>query len=391
MTGKLLIISNMAHYSTPSGVVGHGATVREISELAALFDQVDHIGCLHQELAPASALPYTATNIKLIPVPPAGGKTFSEKLRILALIPYYIATMRREIPKADYIHVRAPANIPLLAILLLSFLRYPSAERRWIKYAGNWETQASRTYAFQKWWLQKGWQRSWVTVNGGWENQPSHVKSFFNPCLTDEEIAEARGIASEKTLNVTTASAVLPLRLLFVGGFSHAKGVDQIIPICLLLREKAVPFHFDLIGDGELFQNVLQQVKSAQLEAFVTLHGALPRAAIATLYATAHLNVLPSQGEGFPKVLSEGMAYGVVPLASDVSSIGQYFQRFQTGQVVPIVTPAHFVEAICDYWKHPYKWKQESQNAVASAHWFSYTHYLDSVKQLFQLDSHGTA
>ena len=42
----------------------------------------------------------------------------------------------------------------------------------------------------------------------------------------------------------------------------------------------------------------------------------------------AYLMLFPSESEGWPKVLSEGKAYGVVPVTSDVSSIPQYLREF---------------------------------------------------------------
>ena len=64
-------------------------------------------------------------------------------------------------------------------------------------------------------------------------------------------------------------------------------------------------------------------------------HGFLGRDQIFDLYAKSHLFLLPSDSEGFPKVVAEAAAFGCVPVVSDVSSIGQYVNS-SNGYLWPI-------------------------------------------------------
>src|SRR3712207_3692431 len=107
-------------------------------------------------------------------------------------MPHYTRTIWRELPQADVVHVRCPANISLIAIVLLAVVRYP--RRRWVKYAGNWQSYPVEawSYRFQRWWLSSGLHRGVVTVNGHWPGQPAHVYSFLNPCFTEAELAAAQ-------------------------------------------------------------------------------------------------------------------------------------------------------------------------------------------------------
>ena len=90
-----------------------------------------------------------------------------------------------ELKTADVVHIRCPANISLLAVIVLFFISKPNF--RWIKYAGNWSSYNNEawSYKLQRWILQTRWHRGNVTVNGSWPGQPDFVKSFYNPCLTD--------------------------------------------------------------------------------------------------------------------------------------------------------------------------------------------------------------
>ena len=50
----------------------------------------------------------------------------------------WVRTIVAELPHADVVHVRGPAHIALVAMLMLPLVRRPAG--RWIKFAGNWRT-----------------------------------------------------------------------------------------------------------------------------------------------------------------------------------------------------------------------------------------------------------
>ncbi len=374
---RLVILSNMSHYMSDGRVVGWGPTVQEINHLASLFEEVHHVGCLHKTEAPRTSLPYTSDRISLVPVPAAGGRGLREKLQILRHVPLYLKTMRRELRRADVVHVRAPANISLLAIVLLTLTSVPRL--RWIKYAGNWKPDADPwSYALQRWWLSTRLHKGLVTVNGSWPDQQAHVRSFYNPCLTDEELSQAREMVAAKRLDP-------PLRLLFVGAVARYKGVDQALRVVALLASQGIELTFDLVGDGDERGSLGALAEELGISRLVRFHGGLPRGDLGTHYARAHVMLFPSRSEGWPKVLSEAMAYGVVPVASDVSCLSQYLSRFRVGRTVPRDDVAGFAAAIRWYLDNPEAWALESAHAVRAAAHFSYRNYLEAVRDLLAL------
>ncbi len=374
---RLFIISNMAHYERDGQVVGWGPTVQEIDALAQIFNDIRHIGCLYPSPAPPSALPYSSERVHFIGVPPAGGKHLKDKLGILRLSQVYFRAMLKEIPKADVVHVRCPANISLLAIVLLAFLRHP--KYRWVKYAGNWRPNGREawSYTFQRWWLNKGLHRGVVTVNGRWSRQPKHVYSFLNPCLTCEEVESARTIALSKELSP-------PYNLLFVGRVESTKGVGRLLKITKELHRQGIPIKVDIVGDGPERKDFEAWTKENGLPSFVTFHGWMPKPALAEFYNRAHFFVFPSSAsEGWPKVLSEAMAYGAVLIAGAVSSIPQVLSETGAGLSFPPDDIHAFVQAILDFIDQPERWRAASQAGVAAAPLFTYEHYLEKVKQMF--------
>ncbi len=377
---NLLIISDMAHYQHDGKIVGHGPTAREIDYLSSLFGRVRHVGCLHTGEAPANALPYTSNRVEFIALPPSGGPRLRDKLHTLRLLPTYLRTIARELRRSDAVHVRCPANISLLAIMLLSVLRRP--EVRWVKYAGNWQATGQRTWSYrlQRWWLDRGLHRGLVTINGRWPGQPKHARSFPNPCLTEQELREAHTAAASKRLEE-------PVHLLYVGQLLDSKGVDTVLRAVACLRGDGLPLTCNVIGDGARRRELEELAASLGIEREVHFRGWMPRPALAPYYACAHFILLPSRSEGWPKVLSEAMAYGVVPVASHVGSIPQHLERFGVGRTANPADAEGFAGAIKWYIAHPSAWQEEARKGHEAAWEFSYEAYIRAVRDM--LDGEG--
>ncbi|HTJ00124.1 MAG TPA: glycosyltransferase [Dongiaceae bacterium] len=378
---RLLIISGMPHHVRDGQVVGWGPTANEIDHLATLFASVRHVAPLHPGPGPKIALPYTASNIKFVPVPAAGGPRLRDKLRILAAYPTYLFRMLKELPHADVVHVRCPDNISLLAILLLARVIRPTT--RWIKYAGNWQAYAGEplSYRLQRRWLGRNLARAQVTVNGRWPGQPAHVHSFLNPCLTAEELQEGATTGAQKRLQP-------PVQLLFVGRLEAAKGAGIAVEIVTQLQAAGIEASLDLIGEGSPAdrQQFEQQARDLGVTGRVRFHGGLPRPALREFFRRAHFLVLPTNcSEGWPKVLSEAMAYGAVPLTTAISSIPQLLEEFGTGRALTERSAAAFAAVIQEYLRNPAEWEQQSRRALVAAERFSYDNYLLAVRDLLKL------
>lgn len=381
---RLLIISHTEHFRQGDRFVGWGPTVREIDHLATLFGSVVHVAPVYPREAPKSSLPYNAPNVTVRPVAPAGGNGFRQKLGILRAYPSYFSVIHRELARADVAHIRCPANISMLGLLALSANRGPKL--RWVKYAGNWQPEGGEawSYRFQRWWLRHNLHRGVVTINGVWDGQPPHVHSFVNPCLSEEELQEGRRLAENKVME-------RPLRLLFVGDLSTAKGVHLALKALRLTLDRGAEASMEFIGDGRERAAFEQMARDLNLCDAVQFHGWVPRSELSAYYGRAHLLMLPSKSEGWPKVLSEAMAFGVVPLASTVSSIPQYLSEAQTGRAIPAEAVEQYADAALEYASCPEMWKRELQNGLTAAERFSYRRYLEAVRALLGLESAPTA
>jgi glycosyltransferase involved in cell wall biosynthesis len=371
---NLLIVSHTAHHLRNGEIVGWGATVREIDHLATLFDRVVHIATMHPGAAPDSAIPYQSGNVILRPVAPSGGEGVAAKMRIASAAPAFMGLFRSELRHADVVHVRCPANISMMAVVLLSVARKPGI--RWAKYAGNWSPDGREplSYTFQRWWLRRGLHRGIVTVNGRWPGQPAHVHAFLNPSLTDRELCEARFSAAARAPGP-------PFRLVLVGRLDAGKGAGRAVEALAKLRDLGIDAALDIIGDGPERTAAEQLAAERHLGDAVSFRGWVPRHELGAFYARAHFMLLPSSSEGWPKVLSEAMAYGVVPVCSRVGSIAQYLSEFGVGRTFAPSDTDGMASAVAEYASDLTTWTSEADKGMLAAEQFSYTNYLRAVRR----------
>lgn len=372
---RLLIISHTRHHLHQGNILGWGPTVEEIGWLSCAFNQVFHLAYLCPELPPRSSLPYRNENVSVVTVPPSGGRRWQDKARVIALGPHYIRTIRHWLSLVDVVHIRAPCPIALYAMILLAYRDRPL---RWTKYAGNWgeANGLPLSFAFQRWWLKMGFSRGPVTVNGRWRNQPRHIFSFDNPSLSLEEVRRSRSLSIKKTLN-------RPVRLVFAGRLEKDKGIYASIRVMKKLIS-AVEACMDVIGDGPEAKGAMRLCEQLGLTDRVIFHGWQPRQRVKQILGQAHFVLLPSRSEGFPKVLSEAMGYGAVPLASKVSAIPQVLEETGAGFCFSPEDIDGFASAISELSNDSHRWKQMSLAGIRAAVRFTYEQYILALDGMFK-------
>lgn len=324
---KLLVISDTSMRQDNDGVYAFGPVVKELEELSC-FKTIVWIGFNRSNaVANKSLVKLSQENIKLILLPSSGGKTALSKLYIILLYPLYFFILLKEVYNSKCIHVRAPSNPGVIAMLLSKTF---FTKKFWFKYAGDWIGKASPFYMLQRKMLMQLSGNSVVTVNGNWANQPKHIIGFENPCLDNSDRVFGEKICKEKELNQS-------INYCFVGGMNTNKGVDKIIKALeeICVHENFGTFHF--VGGGELLETVKNQ--AGLISDKIICYDFLPKQEISKIYKECHFIVLPSKSEGFPKVIGEAMNYGCVPIVSDVSCIGQYIEHYKNGFLInPITT-----------------------------------------------------
>ncbi|CCG40528.1 glycosyltransferase family 4 protein [Magnetospirillum molischianum] len=133
----------------------------------------------------------------------------------------------------------------------------------------------------------------------------------------------------------------------FVGRMLRPKGVLDIVAAARLLRQQGAKVRIVLVGTPDnLNPESLSEddLKGWQAEGLLEWWGF--RNDIATIWSQAHIALLPSYREGFPKSLLEAAACGRPMIASDVPGCREIVRPGTTGLLVPLRDGAALAEAI---------------------------------------------
>ncbi len=129
----------------------------------------------------------------------------------------------------------------------------------------------------------------------------------------------------------TPLSDSRPPRMIYVGYLRFAKGMNLLKNLWLKLKETYPGFHFDVVGNGEMMEDVKKFVRANNLEKNVHMHGRIDdRAELRNLLRSADLFVFPSLSEGSPRVVIEAMSEGIPVISTPVGSLPGTFSDGDT-------------------------------------------------------------
>ena len=112
----------------------------------------------------------------------------------------------------------------------------------------------------------------------------------------------------------------------------------MIVPLARAVAESetlTASARLHIAGDG-VHRDELEAIRggSPAAQETIFLYGRLSQSAVAKLYRSADLLVLPSQGEGAPLTVMEAMASGLPVLATPVGGIPELVRDGETGWLV---------------------------------------------------------
>jgi len=139
--------------------------------------------------------------------------------------------------------------------------------------------------------------------------------------------AEPSGCAS------TPAPAGVRPRIGVVGRLSPEKGVDVFLHACAALARRGVSFSAVIAGDGPERARLERLRDALGLAGRVDFVGTT--SAVASLYASLDLLVIPSRSEGLPNVLLEALRADVPAVATRVGAIPEVLDTPCAGLIVP--------------------------------------------------------
>ncbi|HEU4913848.1 MAG TPA: glycosyltransferase family 4 protein [Candidatus Saccharimonadales bacterium] len=163
---------------------------------------------------------------------------------------------------------------------------------------------------------------------------PAKIKVI--PNATDFSLGDPKRIASKTQM----------LRIVCVGRLSKQKNISLLVDALKLYKSRfGNGFHLDIVGDGPLKQELIEQVRQADLVNQVTFHGFLHGDALEKIYADSDLFVLPTLYESFGSVYLEAMAKGLPIITSNIDAVRNVVINDRNGMLCAI-EPKAFCDAI---------------------------------------------
>src|SRR5512138_1331147 len=146
--------------------------------------------------------------------------------------------------------------------------------------------------------------------------------------------------ALRATLGVPPAAPLV----LSIGRFVAEKGHRHLLEAAALIERGKRGVHWVLVGEGELESQLRREASALGLESQVHFPGW--RDDVPDVLAVADVFVLPSENEGFGRVVVEAMAMACPVVATAVGGAPEIVRDGETGVLVPPSDPRALAEAV---------------------------------------------
>lgn len=237
---------------------------------------------------------------------------------------YNLSVLFRAMLWADHIHLRCPGNIGLFGSFIQ--IAFPNKIKT-AKYAGNWDPKSKKpwSYLLQQMILSSTCltRNMKVLVYGDWEGSSKNIKPFFT--ATYQEIDK---------LPISKKEMKGRIAFVFVGTLVQGKNPLYAIQLVEFLYKKGYNVHMSLYGEGPKRAELERYTTVNQLEVVIKLKGNHSKDIVQKAYQNSHFVVLPSDSEGWPKAIAEGMFWGCVPMATSVSCVPYMLNQGKRGVVL---------------------------------------------------------
>jgi glycosyltransferase involved in cell wall biosynthesis len=167
-----------------------------------------------------------------------------------------------------------------------------------------------------------------VVINGKTRDdlQGQYAEQQLDPRLIDRVVLIENRVSVPQEYPEKLAHEILTV--LFVGRGAPEKRVHLFGKAATLCQEREIPARFVLVGDmGESL--AARDRQNCLVQGEITDHLLL-----AKIYREADLIVITSEREGFPLVIMEAMAQGVVPVSTDVGGISLHVRHGENGMLL---------------------------------------------------------
>ena len=152
----------------------------------------------------------------------------------------------------------------------------------------------------------------------------------FRPSLRKKDLLKKFSLSANKQY------------VLFVHRLAERKGAHYIVPLAKKFSPKTI---FLVVGDGPYQSTLEKEIETAGLKN-VKLLGKISNVLVPEIMQLSDVFLMPSEEEGFPRVLIEAMASGLPYVASDIGGVKEISPNEEISYIYPVGDLCKFEEGI---------------------------------------------
>jgi glycosyltransferase involved in cell wall biosynthesis len=371
---KLVIFSHKACWpcaGSPTGYATDGGFPFQMKALSELFDETTLLVPCYPNCNATGEIALDGHHLRIAPLTPRHGAGLYSKLNFPLWFLRNSGVIVRELRQADGIHAPIPGDVGTVGMLGAWLLRKPL----FVRYCGNWltlKTTADRLWHFFMESFAGG--QNVMLATGGAEQPPSakapDMHWIFSTSLTKSEMSAF----AVREIRLDPGH----LRLIIVGRQEGAKGTAVLIQALPLVRRAYPETALDVVGDGSDVPALKRLAAELGIGEKVAFHGKVNHAEVLRLLQNAHVFCLPTESEGFPKVVLEALACGLPVVATPVSVLPQLLSN-GCGLLLAEATPDAQARAIQSIVDDGARYTAMSHKAIETAQQYSLEEWRDQI------------
>ena len=305
------IITHVPHILDQNQFFAYAPYVREMNIWSKYANKLLIVAPKSNSLKSPIDISYEHENVDFIAIESFDILSIKSIIKAIVRIPKISWQIFSAMQKADHIHLRCPGNIGLIGSIVQVLFPHKS---KTAKYAGNWDPKSKQplTYRLQKWILSSTFltRNMQVLVYGEWEGSSRNIKPFFTATYNESDKSP-----------IIQRDFESKIYFIFVGALVSGKRPLYAIQLVEMLHKKGHNVALELYGEGNERKNLEDYISRNNLENIISLKGNQTQETVKKAYESRHFAILPSESEGWPKAIAEGMFWGCVPVATQVSCV----------------------------------------------------------------------
>lgn len=308
---NFVIITQVHHILEQNQYFAYAPYVREMNIWTKNLDKVTIVAPESKIKTTVLDIPYVHKNIEFVAVTRFDVLDLQSIFSTILKTPGICWKIFSAMQKANHIHLRCPGNMGLLASIIQ--ILFPKKIKT-AKYAGNWDSisQQPLSYKFQKWILSNTFltRNMQVLVYGQWEGSSNNIKPFFTATYNEVD-----------KWPIVPRNLQKKIHFVFVGTLVSGKNPLYTVQMVEALHKRGYDVALTLYGEGTERKKLEEYILQNNLQGIISLKGNQTQENVKKAYDQSHFVLLPSESEGWPKAVAEGMFWGCVPVATSVSCV----------------------------------------------------------------------